>query len=90
MTGATFQFHQADIVVPPSIIVDSNLVIAKLLTTFHKPRPWIDQAASRFFELLELNDSVGLITSIGLSELLHFAIRARPELREALAQARPR
>lgn len=94
-TCCRWRVRHTNIVLPPTIIVDSNLVIAKHFTAFHTPHPWIEQAADRFFDILELNDSIGLITLIGLNELLHFAIRARYqsallELREALAKARPR
>ena len=72
-----FDLSIPGIVLPARVVVDTSLVIPHLLPGYHAPHPQAASRATRFFSLRRLNRTIGLVTSIGLNEIFHFAIASK-------------
>jgi predicted nucleic acid-binding protein len=64
------------VLIPDVVIVDSNLIIAHLLSNVHSPFPHVKARADQFFRMLRSIDGIGIVTSPSLNETLHFAIKS--------------
>jgi predicted nucleic acid-binding protein len=73
--------------IPDLLIIDTNLIIAHLLSNVHTPHPMTAARSAFLFRGLQASNGVGLITSSSLTEVMHFAIKAkyRLEIRNHLA-----
>jgi hypothetical protein len=73
---------------PDLVVVDTNLIIAHLLSNVHTPHPLTAARSAFLFRRLQAINGIGLITSSSLTEVMHFAIKAkyRLEIRNHLPQ----
>src|SRR5688572_530528 len=77
MSGSIVDLASPNIQLPSQIVVDTNLIVARLLAAHQTPHPETAARANQFFDLLEAMGSVGLVTSVSCQETFHVAIRAK-------------
>ncbi|MBA2276159.1 MAG: PIN domain-containing protein [Chloroflexia bacterium] len=94
MPGRLVDLGRHGVQLPDSLIVDTSLVVAGLNFANRLPTLPSTPRATRFFDLLRNQGSLGLLTSVVAQELFHVAIRElfRAEVANhhaALAEAFP-
>ena len=90
MSRSVFDLASLAVRLPRQIVIDTNLLVARLLTAHRTPTVEEVDRSSRLFWLLRSQEAVGIVASVSLAELLHVAIRAKyrselPNQRAALA-----
>jgi predicted nucleic acid-binding protein len=65
---------------PPSLaVIDTNVIVARLLASYTGQDPHGPLRAARFFRSLIANDGIGIVTPTAFGEIVHVAIRVRYE-----------
>lgn len=95
MAGSILDLAFPGILLPLTIIVDSNLIVARFLRSYyHTPHHLEAERAAQFFRLLGSTNCVGLVTSTVANEVFHLALKARyrfelPKYQAALSAYAP-
>jgi predicted nucleic acid-binding protein len=66
--------------IPDLLVVDTNIIVAHLLAHMHSPLPRTASRAAYMFRTLKSINGIGLVTSSSLTEVMHFAIKAKYRL----------
>lgn len=95
MPGRLIDLARPDVRLPDPLIVDTNLVVARLLAAERPPHPETAERAARFFDLLHTQGALGLLPPVVIHEVFHVAIREHyqrvvPDYQAVLADALPR
>jgi predicted nucleic acid-binding protein len=66
-------------VVPNVVVVDTSVIVARLLASYASQDPQSPLRAARFFRTLIANSGIGIVTPTAFGEAIHVAIRVRYE-----------
>lgn len=75
--GSLINLAAIEAPLPDLIIIDTNLIVARFLTSLHQPHPVQAERADQLFRALAASNAVGVVTFTAFSEAIHFAIRRR-------------
>ncbi|MGH2533201.1 MAG: hypothetical protein ACRDJW_12955 [Thermomicrobiales bacterium] len=94
MPGQLIDVGQSGVRLPTPLVVDTNIVAARLLAPYYPPHPETAHRADQFFSLLRTQGAIGVLPAVACREFFHLAFRglfrlALPDYRLALMAARP-
>ncbi|MBA2277795.1 MAG: hypothetical protein H0W06_08525 [Chloroflexia bacterium] len=76
MTGRVVDLITPNILLPSPFVVDSNVVIARMLASHQSQLPHNIARAAAFFDSLQTTGQQALLTPTAYSEVIHAAIKA--------------
>ncbi len=78
MAGSILDLSFPGILLPLTIIIDSNLIVARFLRSYYyTTHPLEAERAGQFFRLLSSSNGVGLVTSTVANEVFHLVLKAK-------------